>query len=702
MAIATLTSTLTDVSLDPGAPISIGSGNAQQAETVINLQGLDCAATGHAGGLGPTAPTSINQFRGMYVTIASLPRANTHLHMWVRDLYPVRNKNVGGVSVYLFGVSECLYYATGLDDGYAGGWVHLVIDLDTVTRAPVDLGVLPSSNITRVGYCGNISATKGEAFLQNCYLDAIRAGTAGQGVRFTGGLSNDRLTLLDCANADTNSYGLLRSSAGVLFCEGPLEFGNLNTTLYLTDSLVTMSFVGFTNGAGTPMVADTYYSIKLNNGNAAACEVVFNDVTFNGVSRAMPFTFDSSAMNLNSSYISTRSTYIFGKTIIYGVKTTSINDNFVECVNIIPNGIILTNPKFTNCDKLTLTSVGDSLSGGSTVNHNTLPLVAFVVTNSLNKISGHIFSANGSAGHAIEINTAGSYTLSGCTFSGYGANASNGSAIVNTSNGLVTINIVNGNTPTIRNTGTSTTIVNNAVLLEVSGMTQGAACVVLADENKGTILRGDVLLQGFADQNGKVADTGFNYQGAFDPVGLAVTVSARDSGICNAANALDGTITTDETINANSSNPNDMTLLPNVPSIGDSYFFSHNRPFSGLKIEVSTAGQGGYVLEWHYLSGTGWLPIVNLQDSTNNLKILGENKIIWDVQPDWAKVGLGSVGSFYHVRMRYASGTVSTPPRGRKCTLDATRYLPFNQKRIITSQGLTVVASWVEDKIATF
>lgn len=75
------------------------------------------------------------------------------------------------------------------------------------------------------------------------------------------------------------------------------------------------------------------------------------------------------------------------------------------------------------------------------------------------------------SGHAIVINTAGTYTFNALTFSGFGADASVTAAVYNNSGGAVTINISGGgSTPTVRNgVGASTTVVAGAQL-ELTGL----------------------------------------------------------------------------------------------------------------------------------------------------------------------------------------------------------------------------------------
>jgi len=478
MATATLTSQLTDVSLDPGSPTNIGTANAQASETAIQLQGANCAATGHSGSVGPTAPSAINEFRGCYTTVTSFTRTDMHVHVWMRDLYPIRNVNVGGVSAYIFGTSEAIYYATGLDRGYAGGWFHFVLNLDPTDRPAASLGTAPSANITRVGYCGNISVSKGEDFLQNCYFDAIRRGTGGQGITLYGGTSGDRLTFGNCATADTAYYGLFRNVGGAFFIEGPITWGTAAQTTYLQESLQTLNFANLTvnNGTGgntiVPSVASDYYRIILADGTTGVTNIDFTDVTFKGVSRAVPFRFTAN-LGTGDAYTSLRTAYVFGEVITLNTLCTSSGDSFIECQTIIPGGITLSSPSFSNCDAVTLTATNDAITSGIVSLHNTATGVAFITTNDLAKISDTAFDNTGGAGHAIELTAAGTYTFTGNTFTGYGADASNNAAIYNNSGGAVTINIAGGGgTPTYRNgAGASTTIVAGAVTVKVTAIT---------------------------------------------------------------------------------------------------------------------------------------------------------------------------------------------------------------------------------------
>jgi len=495
MATATLTSQLTDTLLNPGSPTNIGTANAQASETVINLEGANAAATGHSGSVGPASPSTISQFRGMYSTVTGFTRTDMHLHIWVRDLYPIRNVNVGGISFYVFGSSEAIYYMDGIDKGYLGDYTHLVLNLDAGDRPAASLGTAPSTNITRVGYAGNISASKAEAFLQNCYFDAVRRGTGGQGITFRGGLIGDRLTFADCATADSASYGLLKPDLTV---EGPLIWGVAAQETWLDDNLKTLKFKNFTvnNGAGgntiVTALASDYYRIIFANGTTGVTNITLVDVTWQGVSRNTPFSFNTSALSNGDAFISTRGIYIFGSTITFGAQSTSSGDRFIECVTIVPNGITLTNPIFSNCNAVTLIAINDVISGGQTQLHSTAINIPFVTSSNPSDITGHLFDNTAGTGHAIEFTSAtaaGAHTLTGVRFTGYGgtpgsnlvsASGNSSAAIYNNSGKALTISIAGGgDTPSVRNGIGATTIIVNNTQITLSGLNNNTEVTVL-------------------------------------------------------------------------------------------------------------------------------------------------------------------------------------------------------------------------------
>ena len=279
--------------------------------------------------------------------------------------------------------------------------------------------------------------------------------------------------------------------------------------------------------------------------------------------------------------------------------------------------------------------------------------------------------------------------------------------------GLITVNLLNGSTvDNISNTGSppGVTQLLNSVTWTTTGVTEGTSVKVIANESAGTVAKGDVLDETFADSNGEASFT-LNYEDEFEPSGLDIIVRARNQGMAVAALADDGGSFTVETRNANSPDTDDMTLLPSNPSANDAYYFGAAETFGKLKIDVSTVVSSGTLLAWEYWNGSSWQAVSNglitLPDGTTKGILaayidLGEAIYSWDIPGDWAKNSVNSIGPLYYFRIRVVTpaGLYVSTPLGRFVQLDTTRYLPFVQNNVITSSGGSTIASWIEDTIA--
>lgn len=133
------------------------------------------------------------------------------------------------------------------------------------------------------------------------------------------------------------------------------------------------------------------------------------------------------------------------------------------------------------------------------------------------------FTGSGSTGHAIRITSPGTYSFTGNTFTGFGADGTNYAAIFNDSGGAVTLNLSGGTTPTIRNGTSATTTLVNAVTVKVTvkdvntGLGIDGARVLLEKVSDGTD-----ILSGTTNSSGVIQDTAYNYVSS-----TAVTGKAR-------------------------------------------------------------------------------------------------------------------------------------------------------------------------------
>jgi hypothetical protein len=324
------------------------------------------------------------------------------------------------------------------------------------------------------------------------------------------------------------------------------------------------------------------------------------------------------------------------------------------------------------------------------------------------ELDGISFTKGTADTHAIVFgpNVPATMTLRDCTYSGYSVSNNVASSTLHflDTSGTITVNIVGGDTPTYKTEG-ATIVIAASVTVTVNGVAEGTAVSVIANETAGTVTIGDVLGEGLADSTGTFSFS-IDYEGAFG-AGLDVLIRARNQGLPNFGLSEDNTVFLDQTTAANSSTVDDMFLLVNTSPVAgqDWFYFGHPEQFFQLKLDISTAMAGGAALDFEYWNGA-WTNLGGVSDGTSAYTNTGENTISWNDPGDWATTSVDAKGPVYYMRIGYLSGTVSTAPRGRKCKLDVTRYLPIPQsgllEREITSSGLTATLAQAEDTIAIF
>lgn len=146
--------------------------------------------------------------------------------------------------------------------------------------------------------------------------------------------------------------------------------------------------------------------------------------------------------------------------------------SFTSCPSIDATACALID---CNISKVPATSASFTASSATTVTSSNINVTLVTAGNYWTTVttpavfSSCAFTGSATAGHAIRITTAGTYSFSGNTFTSFGANTTTSAAILNESGGLVTLNITGGGgTPTYRNIGGATTVINNEVTLSVT------------------------------------------------------------------------------------------------------------------------------------------------------------------------------------------------------------------------------------------
>lgn len=657
---------------------NIGSGPGRALETDFKYQGSNCVAR-----KGATA------LRGIFLSDnvdSDLSGAGTYETVMFKficttpgllDLLSVPGLalRVGSGSITATPSVDYHFYDLEGSDTYPidKSWLILPIDLNIASHRS---GTVGTPGLTVVDFYALVVDQTGVSKSPNYALDAVDIGA---GLTLTGGDGADTDGVWQDFSDDdfgtvANRYGYVRENEGVFIVYGKMIIGTATATVFndsgqdviFPEGLFAAGFSGVQVGLASATTDVDFATTKFTGKGTKAGEdtrPVFTVIGTAGAFDADMCTWDNHA------------------------------------TLTLTSGVTLLLCTIANSEKLI--QAGATLDGTIIFGATTADGVAFIESDDPSKIKNSSFTF--SDGHAIEITTPGTYNVDNNTFIGYGADGTNDAAFFNDSGGAVTLNLINGSSGvTVRNGVSASTTVNNSVTVKVSGLAEGSAAQFIAAETVGTVTIGDVLGEGFADSSGEFSFSQ-NYEGAFDPSGLDVTVVARNAGIATACIADDGGAFTDETTEGSSNATADMTLLPATPVANDAFQFGHQDKFGKLKLDISTAlaFSSQPTVEWQYWSGSAWTALSGVTDGTSGFETSGENIVSWTIPGDWATRTDNSQGPFFYVRAQLTVlGTITTTPVGRKVTLDVTRYIPYTASRIIVSgTGLSDNAAWVVDSV---
>jgi hypothetical protein len=323
-----------------------------------------------------------------------------------------------------------------------GGYLITAIDptIDTWAETADQGGAFDQTAV--IWYAIGAQFINGTAKTENVAMDSIDYGTgltitAGDGASTEGNFTDFVATDQDIK---ANRWGVVTGGGNIVVAHGMLTVG----TTAVTEFLDTTSIVLFRDGYHSAgLVGVTVNNSHVNSILNIGCTII-GEGTRNGV-----------AAN------DTRPDFIVNGTS----GTCDISANLRNHRNITFQSDTDVVGADIECELLTQNSSNISQS---IIRTNALASVAclqdptFGTTTDLRDVE---FIQTG-AGHALELDTGGSVTLTDVIFTGYGAAASSDSAIWVTAVTDLTISIVGGSTPTIRNTGGATVTVETSVPLD--------------------------------------------------------------------------------------------------------------------------------------------------------------------------------------------------------------------------------------------
>lgn len=634
----------------------------------------------------------------VYHTITSEDYSSRTIFGWARSGGPDTETN-DGFGIYLSDGTDNIAYSTGGSDNFGfffGGWSMFRLNTaDLPTNFRVLGGVeanLTLTAITRVGYAGNFPA-KAAGNSNNVAWDVLRyCSNTNPSLLIEGGTTGDRGTFAEIVTEDentNNAWGIIRllvPGSKTYELNFGIQIGSLDSTAYFDDSDFQLIINGAIPDAGAGISAGSMdVDCVGDSGSTNVCN--FDNFFVQSIGAVSNWTMSADLDTANWT-----------------------NGQFVDCGTFTFPAADIGNKKvenvtFTNCGQVTFegTEADNVTFNGSS---NALGAV-FWDDSSVEENQDNLTFISDGTGHAVEVVPVGAgpftFNIDGWSATGYEATSdgSTGNTFFicdNSSDADITINLTNttGDFAYERKAGyTGTVSIVNNVTITVTGVTEGTR-VSMHDTTGGTERLNALAFT--ADGAGTFqASTTYNHGALGD---RSVEVRARSSGKPTAAIADDNGSFTDETIVANSNATNDMNLLPATPVANqDRYLFGHTEQFTQLCLDVTDAATGA-TLTWQYWNGA-WVSLSGVTDGTSNYANTGSNTVSWTLPGDWATTTVNSQGPYYYVRAALTAGTPDQA-RGRRVTLDVTRYLPFNQTQTIDSGGLSVKAVWTENTTAQF
>ena len=160
--------------------------------------------------------------------------------------------------------------------------------------------------------------------------------------------------------------------------------------------------------------------------------------------------------------------------------------------------------------------------------------------------------------------------------------------------------------------------------------------------------------------------------------------------------ADDGALLTDETVAANNDTPSDMTLLPLLPVANDAYYFSSDKPFSKLTLDIGTQGDGNWAVTWEYWNGA-WVALPGAVDDTDSFRAaIGNRDVTFPAPADWIETTIDAIPGYW-IRANLSAfvgiviqpfGTQSwtnvAPAKGTQCWTNVTAPPPYTSETVFT------------------
>ena len=329
----------------------------------------------------------------------------------------------------------------------------------------------------------------GFAKAENVAMDAIDYGT---GLTWSGStlIGFKEFVAFD-QDDKTARYGVVNGFGNSMLARGILTIGDASATSF-TDSTTILTFPDGYHSAGK-------FGVYVNLSNASSSITISNTIIgegriYLGITDTRPdFTVVGETGGTFASSANLRNF----RNITYNSFST-ITDADIQCQLLTQGSADISDTTIRTDSAANVACLQDPTFGSTTDLHD----VMFI---------------RSAGGHAIELDTATTYSLTNITFDNYGADGTSSAAIfASPTSGTVTINVNGGDTPTVRSAGAAV-VINNTKTVRVTVKDADTlaniqdARVLLEADSGGPLSAGTDILSGVTNSSGVIETTAFNY-----------------------------------------------------------------------------------------------------------------------------------------------------------------------------------------------
>jgi hypothetical protein len=379
----------------------------------------------------------LNATWGVEIAIGSGDTANYHQY------------NVAGSGANLSAYSE--YPAQG-------GYLITSIDPNIDTWREAESGTY--SQAATVWYAVGAQFINGTAKTENVAMDAIDYGTgltitAGDGASTEGNFRDFVAT--DQGNK-VNRWGVVTGSGDIIRANGILTIGTAAVTEFLDNTSIVLFPDGYhSRGLVGIAIGNSHASSIFNIGCTFIGEGTRNGVDADDTRPDWTVTGTSGTNNFTGEMRNFRDVTFQSVDSVSGAR--------IECMLLVQNSSDISDTTITTRSLVSVATLQDPTFGVSSDLHD----CTFV---------------QGEAGHAIEIATAGNYTLTNLFFTGYGTTGNDDAALdLTDTTGTYNITVSGGSTPSYKTGGATVNIISGTVTTTIN-----------VDDNDGNNLNGARVL----------------------------------------------------------------------------------------------------------------------------------------------------------------------------------------------------------------